>query len=313
MSARPLLGRVSDALRHGRKAFKAALPFVRRREYRILRKRHDALVDAFTAHAVPARDAVIVPVKALAAPLQGEVCFFVTHAAQPRLKPHVLAHIQALAAAGFQVVLIANSDLPAHALELDAALLDQLAACFVRANVGFDFAAWGHAYALCGDTRSYTRLLLVNDSVIGPVDLGAFGRMLQRLRSADADLVGLTENTLPHRHLQSFFLALGPRALQSEVLRRVMAGMHSLPTKELVIDAYETALTRQLVASGLRSAVLFPALSGDPHSADDTMGRWRELLDAGFPYVKASLLASGEHGAAVRAALPPGLMPSAKT
>jgi len=38
--------RLSNVFRQARRAIKAHLPYVRRREYRILRRRHDALIDA---------------------------------------------------------------------------------------------------------------------------------------------------------------------------------------------------------------------------------------------------------------------------
>jgi hypothetical protein len=94
------------------------------------------------------------------------------------------------------------------------------------------------------------------------------------------------------------------------MLRSVFDGMHALPTKELVIDAYESALTRQLVAAGLTATALFPPLYVDPLSADDTLRRWRELLEAGFPFVKASLLRAGPQAERVRACVPAALMPA---
>jgi len=134
--------------------------------------------------------------------------------------------------------------------------------------------------------------------VIGPLDERAYATLIERLRASDADMVGLTENRTPHRHLQSYFLAFGPRALASHAFHRALLGMHSLPTKELVIDAYETSLTRQLEHTGLRAEALFAPLYDEPRSGDDTTARWRELVEAGFPFVKASLLRDPRRAAA---------------
>lgn len=303
--------RFLDAFRRLRKAAKAHLPYVRRREYRILNQRHKALIAAFTTDARPATDAEVVPLRMPQASLAGEVCLFVTHATTPALKPHVRVHMKALTDAGFAVVLIANTDLDRRALTIEPALLDRLAGCIVRENVGFDFAAWGHAYALGEGFAQCSRLLLVNDSVIGPLNGTAFAALLERLRGCSADIVGLTENRTPHRHLQSYFLAFGPRALSSEQFRRAFFGMRSLPTKELVIDAYETSLTPRLIRAGLSAAALFPPLYDEPRSGDDTMTRWQELIDAGLPFVKASLLRSPQHGDTVRAVIPVELLPPA--
>lgn len=299
----------ADGLRRARRALKARLPYVRRREYRLLRARHDALIDALVARPRRAVDASCRTVKPIAGPLSGDICLFATHAAVPALKPHVVHHTRCLAEAGFAVVLVVNADDEAKSIAPGAQALDRLAGAYVRENVGFDFGAWGHGWAIGGGFPGATRLLLANDSIIGPLDEKRFEALLGRLRGSSADIVGLTENAVPHPHLQSFFLAFGPRALAAPVLRSVFDGMQALPTKELVIDAYETALTRQLVAAGLTATALFPPLYDDPLSADDTLRRWRELLDAGFPFVKASLLRAGSQAAGARACVPVALLP----
>jgi lipopolysaccharide biosynthesis protein len=301
--------RFRDTFRRVRKAVKAHLFYVRRREFRILSERHEALIAAFTVDSRLATDAEVVLLKAPEASLAGEICLFVTHATTTELKPHVRAHLESLADAGFAVVLIANTDLDRRSLRIDSALLARLAGCLVRENVGFDFAAWGHAYSLGKGLPHCSRLLLVNDSVVGPLSKSSFTALIERLRRTDADMVGLTENRTPRRHLQSYFLAFGPRALASEAFRRAFLGLRSLPTKELVIDAYETSLTRQLERSGLSAVALFPPLYDEPRSGDDTTTRWRELIDAGFPFVKASLLRSSRHSDDVRAAVPGNLLP----
>ena len=299
----------SDAWRRARRAIKSRMPYVRRREYRLLRARHDALIDALIAHPRRAVEASCRAVKPVAGTLTGEICLFATHAAGSALKPHVVHHARSLAEAGFAVVLMVNADDEARNIAPGTELLDELAGAYVRDNVGFDFGAWGHGWALGSGFSGAKRLLLVNDSIIGPLDKERFGTLLGRIRGSSADVVGLTENFVPHPHLQSFFLAFGPRALAAPVLRSVFDGMHALPTKELVIDAYESALTRQLVAAGLTATALFPPLYDDPLSADDTLRRWRELLDAGFPFVKASLLRAGPQAAGVRGLIPAALMP----
>ena len=303
--------RFRDAFRRVRKAVKAHLPYVRRREYRLLAERHDALIAAFTTETRSATEAQVAVLKAPDPSLAGEICLFAAFAPATGLKPHVLPYVEALARAGFAVVLVVNTDLDYRSLRLEPALLGRLAGCIVRENVGFDFAAWGHAYSLGRGLSRCTRLLLVNDSVIGPLDEASFTALIGRLRASDADLVGLTENRTPRRHLQSYFLAFGPRALGAEAFRRAFAGMRSLPTKELVIDAYETSLTHRLGLAGLRAAALFPPLYDEPRSGDDTTARWRELVDAGLPFVKASLLRDPRHAEAVRSVVPAALLPAA--
>ena len=81
--------------------------------------------------------------------------------------------------------------------------------------------------------------------------------------------------------------------------------MLSLPSKGQVIDVYETRLTHMLTEQGLRCEALFAPLSDDPHSANDTSFRWAELIRAGFPYIKTSILDRYAGTAQVKALVAP--------
>lgn len=281
---------VTDSFRNARRTLKAKSPFVRRREYAILANKYSALIDDLAWRAPLATAAQINVRKAPTLPLVGEVCFFVSHAAETKLKPHVVKHIDRLVAQGIKVVLIVNTDLPAGDIAISDSLANALSAFYVRQNAGFDFAAWAHAYALCPPTVDWTRLYLINDSIVGPLNDDHFKDMISRLRQSKADFIGLVESAFPQPHLQSFFLAFNREALSHPIFARWMCNVRSLAQKIHVIDVYETRLTQVLRDAGLRGEALFPALSGGLHATDDTVLRWEALLDAGFPYVKASVI-----------------------
>ena len=283
---------LSDRLRSWRRAVKAKLPYVRRREHGVLQRQYADLIEALDAP--PATSAAWTWVKPLDQPLAGDVCFFVTHADGPALKPHVVDHVAHLAAAGLQVVLIANRSIPAadaQGLALEPALLARTRAVAVRENEGYDFGAWAHALALVPPEPAWMRLFLVNDSVVGPLDLAAFQRLMARIRASHADVIGLTEALSPVRHLQSWFLVFGPRALHGGTVARLFARVRNWPAKKQVIDVHETRLTRLLEAEGLATEAMFPSLSGDARSSDDTSLRWAELVERGMPYLKTRVLA----------------------
>lgn len=287
-----------------RRGFKSRLPYARRREYRRLMQKYEQCLDAINRGLQPAAG---VPVTALmpARPVpHGELCLFVTHAAVPALKNHVVEHVQHLLDAGLQVVLIVNTDLAPASITVAPPLLERLSGLYVRQNIGFDFAAWAHGWSLCGRPTGLERLLLVNDSIVGPLSSTAFASMMLRLRNSGADVVGLTESTQTRPHLQSFFLAFGRKALQCDDLRRFFEHLYALPTKEMVIDAYETQLTQRLRAAGLSTEALFPALTDDRWSPNDTFYRWADLIRAGFPFIKTSVLPRVAHTADARALVP---------
>ena len=257
----------------------------------MLERKYAELIEALDRGASPAAQAQLHVAKTLQQGLADEVCLIVSFADQPELKPHVEEHVRHLLAAGVQVILIVNTDLPARSLTIDTRLLERLSGALIRQNIGFDFGAWAHALSLCEDTQRWSRLFLVNDSIVGPLSTADFTRMIDRVRHSGCDVVGLTEALAPQRHLQSYFLVFNAAALQSTVLKELFRRMLNWPSKSQVIDVYESRLTSLLATQGLRCEALFPSLSGDPLSSDDTSLRWAELIRAGFPYLKTRVIA----------------------
>jgi lipopolysaccharide biosynthesis protein len=300
---------LTDRWRAWRRDLKARMPYVRRREHRILQRRYSELIEGLGWTAPPATQAGLHMIKPIDADLQGDVCFFVSHARQPRLKKHVRAHIEHLLGAGLHVVLVLNTELAPGEVQFDEELLARLSGACVRENVGFDFAAWAHLYSLCGaQSPNWARLFLVNDSIVGPLNTPDFDRLMQRVRLSNADVVGLTECSTPLRHVQSFFLVFNATALRHPAVQRLFGRMLSLPSKGQVIDVYETRMTHMLREQGLRCEALFAPLSNDPYSSNDTSFRWGELIRAGFPYIKTSILDRHAGSAQIKALVPAELL-----
>ena len=298
-----------DSFRAWRRDLKARLPYVRRREHRILQRRYAELIEGLGWTAPPAAQARLQVLKPIATDLEGDVCFFVSYAPQPALKKHVQAHLDHLLRAGVQVVLVLNTELAPQQMVIEPELLSRLSGVCVRENTGFDFAAWAHLYCLCAEQAPHwTRLFLVNDSIVGPLNAAHFDRVMQRIRMSNADVVGLTESQSPVSHVQSFFLVFNATALRHPAVQQVFRRMLSLPSKGQVIDVYETRMTQMLRDRGLRCEALFPPLSTDPHSANDTSFRWAELIRAGFPYIKTSILDRFAGTAQLKAVVPASLL-----
>jgi hypothetical protein len=137
-----MLIRLKHWLRIWRRGLKSKLPYVRRRVYRKALTRCKELTWALT-EAAPASSAQldVIYLRQLAST---EVCFFVTYAPQPIVKNHVLEHIRALRAEGFEVVLTLNTPHDASAFSFSEELTQLCHGLFVRENKGFDFGAWSH-------------------------------------------------------------------------------------------------------------------------------------------------------------------------
>jgi glycosyltransferase involved in cell wall biosynthesis/tetratricopeptide (TPR) repeat protein len=208
-----------------------------------------------------------------------EIALFVTHSATGAVKPHVLPYVQALAAEGIRVLLIAVTD---RQLDIRAELIDAVAGVIVRENAGYDFAAWAHALHLHPEAYGASALYLANDSLIGPADAERFSKLIGRVRASGADLIGLTESHEYRWHLQTFFLALKPRLLSSQRLQRFFDEVRILADKDRVIQAYEIRFAEEMAWSGHTVEVLFPS----PVALNPPLYDWRALIAAGFPFMK---------------------------
>ena len=275
--------------RQWRRTLKGKLPYVRRRVHKQVVARYDALTAAL-GNGIPfASEAALTEVRPVTPGAADDLCLFLSYQPGATLKPHVVAHVTALLDRGVRVVLILNAVLPADQIRVDPALATRLDGLYVRENIGYDFAGWAHVFGVVSRHLAIRRLFLVNDSIIGPLDEAAFDRVIARFRGSRADVVGLTEALSPRPHLQSFFLVFNQRAI-AEALPRFFAHVLSFADKGTVIDAYETRLTQRLRDEGFTCEALFPPMIRHALASNDTYYLWNELIDAGFPFLKVSVM-----------------------
>jgi lipopolysaccharide biosynthesis protein len=239
---------------------------------------------------------------------------------------HVARYLASLAEAGLSVVLVSNSG--RLTAEAKATLRPLCAAVLIRRNIGYDFGAWREAIEHFGLPRPDTEMLvLANDSVYGP--LQPLRETLDRIRLEEAPVWGLTESWQTGYHLQSYFLAFGPRALQSEAWAQFWKRVRPAPSKHWVIRQYEVGLTQAMIRGGFDCKAVWPydSLIGDLDPAlfvqseeDDreredpliearmkhaniirsasvrrvplnpTSDLWRQLLRNKYPFIKRELL-----------------------
>lgn len=280
---------IRASFRDWRRAIKAKLPYVRRRVYTRSIHKYELLTEELGMGTRIAADAAITVLKSAPSGQADELCLFLSFQPGAALKPHVVAHVTALLDRGVRVVLILNAVLPPAQLQLDAALVARLDGVYVRENVGYDFAGWAHVYGLISPQLYAKRLYLVNDSIIGPLEERAYDQVLARIRASRADMLGLTEAMAPRPHLQSFFLVFNERILHQAVahfFRQVLC----FADKGTVIDVYETRLTQRLRQAGWHCQPVFAPFGNRPIGTNDPYHLWNELIDAGFPFLKVSVM-----------------------
>ena len=215
------------------------------------------------------------------------VCLFVSYSPDYSVKPHVLYHLKALRAAGLEIILILVVD---RAVDRPVRVpKDLLRGFMIRKNAGFDFGAWADAFRAFPTLWSAQTIVLVNDSVFGPI--GDFRSLIARTLRQPADFIGLTESTQFARHYQSYFLVLKERALTNHGSKEFWLNVQNFSDKMQVIVNYEIMLLRKYQEFGLNCTAMLSWRHLPSESRfNPTHRHWRDLLEHGFPYIKVDLL-----------------------
>lgn len=167
-----------------------------------------------------------------------------------------------------------------------------------RPNAGYDFGSWAMAIDEFPRLAARDRVLLVNDSLVGPFD--TLDAVLDHFERSAADMWAATSTLQFAPHLQSFFFGFHGGILRRYPLSRFWAGIREVGSKDQIIHAYEMGLSRLAGDEMLTTDVFLPAelvVRGEQNPAIDG---WRSLLRQGFPFVKRELLRL-PHFAPVRA------------
>jgi Rhamnan synthesis protein F len=214
----------------------------------------------------------------------GELALFATYSSDGLLKSHVLHYVESLRREGIAVILIVNTDMASMFRNDD--LSRRVDGLYVRQAKGYDFAAWAHVLQLRREILEAKNLYLINDSLFGPIDRTKFSELIQRIRTSKADVIGLTENLQRGWHLQSFFLVFKHHVLVSAAFVGFMDAVVCYEDKLDVIGEYEIRLATVFKRAGFLCEPMFRAID----TSNLTSNHWKELIGAGFPFLKVELL-----------------------
>jgi lipopolysaccharide biosynthesis protein len=165
----------------------------------------------------------------------------------------VQGQLRSYRALGFDVVFVSNA---VNIAEEDwTATGEHCWKMIRRGNVGLDFGAWRDAAALLfTGAEPPEELLLVNDSVLGPI--APLEPVLTCARTLSSGIVGLTESWQGGVHLQSYFLLARGMDATSDVLN-FLGQLRLSTSKWLMVQRGEFGLTRFMAQRGHRVAALF--------------------------------------------------------
>lgn len=187
-------------------------------------------------------------------PLPGHraVAVMVQYSPSGSLSGMVLHQIATYRDLGFAVVVVSTSPVfpeeDWQAARRDAALVVH------RRNGGLDFGAWKDLVPVALERwPDAEELLLVNDSVLGPIR--PLGPVVDTMRAAGPGVFGLIESLQGGPHLQSWFTLASGRAAVADVAR-FLARLKLSRSKWKIVQRGELRLARAMRAAGHRVAAL---------------------------------------------------------
>ena len=157
-----------------------------------------------------------------------------------------------------------------------------------RPNIGYDFGSWATALDRFPAIAASSRVLLLNDSLVGPFQ--PIDHLLDRFDQSAADVWGLTDTTQFRHHLQSYCLGFKGGALRESSLSRFWRSIRVEGSREDVIWRYEIGLSQLLDRERFVTEAAIPYWRVVGEKQNPTILGWRRLLDEGFPFVKRQLL-----------------------
>jgi len=207
--------------------------------------------------------------------------------ARPEASRSLRRLVAELSRAGFEVLLVRAVDGPG-VLDWGAAGLPAGVTVVRRPNVGYDFGSWCAALASFPGVTKADRLLLVNDSFLGP--FAPLQNVLRHFDEAPVDVWGLASSAQIGFHLQSHMIGFRNAVLADPGPQRFWRGIRVQPSKPEMIAAYEVGQTTMLRSESYSIMAEFPYQWIEPVGCNVTVEGWDQLLDRGFPFVKRELV-----------------------
>lgn len=180
------------------------------------------------------------------------VAVMVQYSPSGEVSEMVLRQVAAYRALGFAVVFVSNS--PAFPEESWQAVRADAALVVHRRNRGLDFGAWRDLVPVALERwPGAEELLLVNDSVLGPIR--PLGPVLDALRGEGPGFFGMLESIQGGPHLQSWFtLARGYAAVREAAA--FLARFRPSRSKWKIVQRGELRMARAMRAAGHRVAAV---------------------------------------------------------
>lgn len=148
--------------------------------------------------------------------------------------------------------------------------LDTVDDVLERENSGYDFYSWRAGLLSVPHWWAYDRIILANDSIVGP--LIPVQVLLDHMNSTSSAAYGISISQQYVAHLQSYFMCFDHSVAADPHFRAFWQSMPAIDDRERVIDEYELGLARLLADLGTSMGSYF-----NPSPLERRLGSSRNL------------------------------------
>ena len=206
--------------------------------------------------------------------------------ATPKLSKSVTELVRELNRNGYFVVLSSACPDPAP-LEWHGEAPSDVAV-LRKPNIGYDFGSWAVALAEEPKLLGVDKLLIVNDSMLGP--FWSLESVIRGFESSMGEAWGLTRTHQFEPHVQSFFMGFHRPVVASPVFHDFWSQVRVEADKGAVIRRYEMGLARALHVEGFVTAAHIDGAVAAGFGENPSLLGWRKLLELDVPLIKRELI-----------------------
>ncbi len=171
-------------------------------------------------------------------------------------------------------------------------------AIIYRTCAGYDFTSWKAAFALFPSLWDSSELILTNDSYFGPLSLkgtcNSFAPMHERMQDFACDFWGISFSWQQVPHIQSYYIVLKTRVLQSKALQDFFAAV-PLCSKRKTAISQELSFALWLVLHDFKPAAFCFAHGSSKQNINPSLHGHEIMLKRGVSLIKREAVRS-PHG-----------------
>ncbi len=170
----------------------------------------------------------------------------------------------------FSIIFVSNINIK----EKEIRKINFVEKIIVSEHKEMDFGSWKLGLNFL-KRRRFENILLVNDSIIGPVK--GIKNILDTMKRKKCDFWGITSAGIgKNYHLQSYFLFLKKKSIQSLFFKNFFSQVKKLKSKRELVKRYEIGFTQGLISHGMNCSSLLPNFKRDIHSQEECINLFLE-------------------------------------